>query len=238
MKDQSRFWDRIADKYYRSPIKDNEAYQHKLAVSRTFLHPDATVLEFGCGTGGTAISHARHVKHVHAIDISGKMLAHAREQASKQNVSNVTFEQAGIESFSATPNYYDVIFGMSILHLVENRKIVLDKVYRMLKPGGVFISSTACMGDSIPIFKYIVPVGRALGLFPIVKVFGQTTLVNEMSESEFHVVQQWRPNKKMAAFVIAEKKDSQFDDILDHKIVCNTDLFGKSTEFLHALDQS
>ena len=39
------------------------------------------VLEFGCGTGGTAIIHAPYVKHIRAIDISGNMIAIAKGKA-------------------------------------------------------------------------------------------------------------------------------------------------------------
>lgn len=206
MKDEGRFWDRIAKRYYRSPIKDADAYQHKLTVSRSFFNPETQVLEFGCGTGGTAISHAPHVKHIHAIDVSERMLDYARAQANDKDCTNVSFEKASIESFSAPEASYDVILGMSILHLLDNRDAVLEKVFRLLKPGGVFISSTACMGDNLMLFKYIIPVGRALGLFPIVKVFKQEQLAKELQAHGFTLKQQWRPEKKMAAFIVAEKE--------------------------------
>lgn len=41
----------------------------------------------------------------------------------------------------------------------------------MLKPGGVFVTSTVCLGDTMKFFKLIGPVGRFLGLMPLVKVF-------------------------------------------------------------------
>ncbi|MBX2838203.1 MAG: class I SAM-dependent methyltransferase, partial [Gammaproteobacteria bacterium] len=111
MKDSSRFWDRIADKYYRSPIKDVEAYEEKLKISRSFFNPDSNVLEFGCGTGGTAVAHAPYVKHLHAIDVSEKMLEFARTQADRKNINNATFEKASIESFVAPDASFDVILG-------------------------------------------------------------------------------------------------------------------------------
>jgi cyclopropane fatty-acyl-phospholipid synthase-like methyltransferase len=39
------------------------------------------LLEFGCGTGGTAIIHAPHVKHIRAIDISPRMIEIAKSRA-------------------------------------------------------------------------------------------------------------------------------------------------------------
>ena len=66
----SRFWDRIAKKYARTPVADEAAYQKKLDITHGYFRPDMRVLEFGCGTGSTAIAHAPFVKHIHAIDIS------------------------------------------------------------------------------------------------------------------------------------------------------------------------
>ncbi len=51
------------------------------------------VLEFGCGTGTTAITHAPYVKHIRAIDISSNMIEIAQRKADAKNIKNVTFEQ-------------------------------------------------------------------------------------------------------------------------------------------------
>ena len=57
----TRFWNRIAGKYARQPISDEETYEKKLAITRKYLTPESEVFEFGCGTGSTAILHARKV---------------------------------------------------------------------------------------------------------------------------------------------------------------------------------
>jgi len=77
----AKFWDRIADRYSRKPVADEAAYQKKLQVTREYLRPDMEVLEFGCGTGSTAIVHAPCVKQIRAIDVSAKMIEIARHKA-------------------------------------------------------------------------------------------------------------------------------------------------------------
>ena len=37
------------------------------------------IVEFGCGTGTTAVHHTPHVQHIDAIDISAKMLEIERQ---------------------------------------------------------------------------------------------------------------------------------------------------------------
>ena len=78
MYQEASFWDRHAEGYSKRPIADDAAYQKKLKVTREYFQPDMEVLEFGCGTGSTAISHAPFVKHIRATDISSKMIEIAR----------------------------------------------------------------------------------------------------------------------------------------------------------------
>jgi hypothetical protein len=54
MKDQARFWDRMAGRYSRQPIADEAAYREKLSSTRHYFEPGCRVPEFGCGTGSTA----------------------------------------------------------------------------------------------------------------------------------------------------------------------------------------
>jgi ubiquinone/menaquinone biosynthesis C-methylase UbiE len=94
------------------------------------------MFEFGCGTGSTAIIHSPYVKHIQAIDLSSKMLEIAQDKVDKENISSINFEQSAIDDFNAPENSYDVVLGVSILHLLENKEEAITKVFRMLKPGG------------------------------------------------------------------------------------------------------
>ena len=85
MSQPSRFWDKIADRYAKKPVSDEAAYQKKLRVTRDYLRPDMDVLEFGCGTGSTAITHAPFVKHIQAIDISSRMIEIAHGKVTSQS---------------------------------------------------------------------------------------------------------------------------------------------------------
>ncbi len=201
----NRFWDRMANRYHAQPIADEAGYQTKLRVTRGYLKPDMEVLEFGCGTGGTALLHAPYVKHIRAIDFSENMLEFARAKAKAQGVENVTFERGDITELSVPDATYDVVMGMSILHLLEDRRAVIAKVFRMLKPGGLFVSSTACVGDTMGFFKAIAPIGRALGLLPILDVMTRKDLVASITDAGFAIGHEWQPSRDKAVFVVALK---------------------------------
>lgn len=206
MKQSTKFWDRIAERYSKRPIADEASYQEKLRITREYFRPDMEVLEFGCGTGSTALLHAPFVKHIHAIDISSKMIEIARGKADAANVRNVTFEQATIEDIHVPDQTLDVVLGLSILHLVADKEAVIAKVYEMLKPGGVFVSSTACLGDTMKFFKLVAPLGQFLGVMPLVKVFTTRQLKDSLAAAGFEIAYQWQPGKGKAVFIVAKKR--------------------------------
>jgi ubiquinone/menaquinone biosynthesis C-methylase UbiE len=200
---EDRFWDRMAERYARQPIADEAAYQTKLQVTRTYLRPDMDLLEFGCGTGGTAIIHAPHVRHIRAIDFSESMLAIARGKAAAAGIGNVSFERADITAFTAPDASFDVILGLSILHLLADKDAVIAKVFHLLRPGGLFISSTACIGDTMGLFKAIAPLGKALGLLPQLDVMTTPDLVKSLTAAGFSIEHQWQPGRGKAVFIVA-----------------------------------
>jgi ubiquinone/menaquinone biosynthesis C-methylase UbiE len=207
MDQSARFWDRIAERYAKRPVADEAAYQKKLQVTRKYFQSNMEVLEFGCGTGSTAIAHAPYVKHILAIDISSKMIEIARGKAEAGKVENVTFRQSTIDGFLAPDQSFDAVLGLSILHLLDNKEEVIAKVHRMLKPGGIFVTSTACIGDTMKFFRLIVPIGKLFRLMPTVKVFTTKELEDSLTGSGFAIDYQWQPGKGKAVFIVAKKSE-------------------------------
>lgn len=205
MTDTARFWDKIAVRYSKKPVSDEAAYQKKLAVTREHFGPETSVLEFGCGTGSTAILHAPHVQHILATDISPKMIEIAKEKARAENVENVRFDVASIETLDAPDASFDVVLGLSILHLLEDMDAAIEKVFRLLKPGGVFISSTVCMADRMKWFRFVVPFGRALGLMPYVNIISKAELEQSLISAGLSIEYNWHPDGGLVAFIVARK---------------------------------
>jgi len=208
MNNSAKFWDKVAERYSRQPVADEAAYQEKLQVTREYFQPYMEVLEFGCGTGSTAIEHAPYVKHIRAIDISSKMIAIARAKADASNVSNITFEKSNIDEFSVPDQSFDAVLGLNILHLVDSKEEVIARVYEILKPGGVFVSSTACLGDSmLRLLKLVVPLGRTLNVMPMVRVFTSIELESAITDAGFQIDRHWQQGKGSAVFIVARKTE-------------------------------
>lgn len=208
MSAKSRYWDRIARKYFNSPIEDEAAYRFKLAKTREYLSPDSRVIEFGCGTGMTALIHAPHVGEIIATDISEAMLELARERVKESGYEgqNLRFELADIDTYDGEAGGFDAVLCLSLLHLVADRAHALANARRLLKPGGYLISSTACLGDRLAWFALIAPLGRWLGFLPMVKVFGEARYLRELERAGFTNVFRWRPANAHAVFVISQRR--------------------------------
>ena len=205
MKQSSKIWDRFAKGYAKRPISDQASYERKLQATQGYLRPDMELLEFGCGTGSTALIHAPHVKHILGIDFSAKMIEFAQAKVDAASVKNVTVKQSSIEELDQPEQSVDAVLGMSILHLLEEKEDTLNKVYRLLKPGGVFITSTVCIGDTMKFFKFILPIGYFLRLIPLVKVFTAKELEESLTQAGFAINHKWRPGKGKAIFIVAKK---------------------------------
>ena len=199
------FWDKAAVKYSKRPISDEASYRKKLKKSQSYFRPDMKLLEFGCGTGGTAIIHAPHVKHIRAIDVSPRMIEIAENHAATANVHNIDFEVQTIEDIDASGESFDAILGLSIMHLVQDKEAVLHKVFGLLKPGGVFISSTVCMGDMASLFRYVIPLMQFFGRAPVVAYFARAELLQSIKSAGFEIDYDWRPGKSATVFIVAKK---------------------------------
>lgn len=200
-----RFWDRLAHRYNNKPVPDEAVYQKKLTMTQALFEPHMQVLELGCGTGTTALAHAPFVKQVHGTDLSTQMLAIARDKADAQKVPNVTFEAGAVEDLEMPDQSQDVVLALSLLHLLQDKEAVLRQIHRLLKPGGYFVSSTACLGDKMKFFRFIGPVGAFLGLIPAVQVFTVAELKNSLANAGFDLVTEWQPDKSQSVFLIARK---------------------------------
>lgn len=205
MVDTAKFWDKMADKYSKKPVPNEEVYQIKKDLTREYFTPASRVFEFGCGTGSTAVSHAPYVEHVTATDISPQMLRIARERAVSAGVKNVTFAQWDVDADPIPGTEFDVVMAHSILHLVEDLPGAIEKAHSMLKEDGVLVSSTGCLADKMWFLRPVLWFVKLIGLAPPIAFLSTKSLEKSLESAAFQTIHCWHPKGDVAVFIISRK---------------------------------
>ena len=201
------FWDRTAAKYSQQAIADPDSYSRKLNATQALMNQDMQVLEFGCGTGSTALAHAPHVARIIATDVSPEMIRIGRERAQAADVHNVEFQVSGIEDFAAPDGSFDMILALNLLHLVPDRGTALRKVHQLLKPGGIFVSSTVCLSDRMWYLRPVIPIMQWLGKAPYVSFVSERQMLEETRAAGFQAGDHWTHGRSNSLFLVASRPD-------------------------------
>jgi SAM-dependent methyltransferase len=211
-----RFWNGASQKYAASPVADVPGYERTLERTRTHLKASDVVLEFGCGTGTTAVKLAPSVSRYVATDLAPAMIGIGRERAAEAKAGNITFE-AGTPADDRFVSRlgegaFDAVIAFNVLHLITHRKPVLAGVRRLLKPGGRFISKTPCLSDMNlamgAAVRVVVPVMQMIGRAPAVAFFSAKQLEAEIEAAGFRFIDRALLGTKkgdIRPFLVAEK---------------------------------
>jgi SAM-dependent methyltransferase len=101
---------------------------------------DMRVLEIGCGAGRVTRALASLFGEVHAVDISGEMVAQAR--AALANMPNVHIYQNNGRDLGVLGDLQvDFAFSTIVFQHIPSREVIesyVREVHRLLRPGGLF----------------------------------------------------------------------------------------------------
>ena len=120
-------------------------------ISRKFYNvpkrKDIKILELGCGTGANIWYLAREGFSVTGIDGSATAIEIAKKRMLKNNL-DVKFFYADIMKLPFDNESFDCVVDVECIYAnsLEDTKIILNEVYRVLKNGGCFYSKTFATG--------------------------------------------------------------------------------------------
>ncbi len=171
MSKSKKFWDSASKNYDKTEERFEYIHQKSRENAKRHLESYNVVLDYGCGTGTTACEIANDVKEIHAIDISPKMIEISKKKATEKNIKNVIFEEGDIFDEKLKKESYDRILAFNMLHTIPNPESAVQRINELLKPDGLFISITPCLGDKmsflIGLQIRLVQVMCKIGIIPI-----------------------------------------------------------------------
>jgi len=199
MDNSEKFWDRFAGQKEEIPVDT-------VKKIRTYLEKNQKVLDYGCATGTIGNEIAADVGEVLGIDISSKMILSAQNNSDSRNIKNARFIQSTIYNESLKSESFDVILAFNILHLIDDAPVVVQRLYELLKPGGIIISSTACLNEKTFLTKFLSLLSK-IRLIPSLNVFTSTEFSDFFTNSGFHIVESIRGFQgKLSHWITARKE--------------------------------
>ena len=112
-------------------------------VALASLKSGETAVDLGSGGGFDCFLAAQKVGEagkVIGVDMTPDMISKARKNAEKIGAKNIEFRLGEIEHLPIADNSVDIIMSNCVINLSPDKASVYKDAFRVLKPGGVFLS--------------------------------------------------------------------------------------------------
>ncbi|KZM73615.1 class I SAM-dependent methyltransferase [Nocardia terpenica] len=109
------------------------------------------VLDIGCGNGQLTRAAARRARSATGVDLSGPMLATARQRADTEGVHNISFEQGDAQVYPFPDAGFDVALSRFGIMFFADPVAAFANIARALRPGGrlAFVSMPPLSGTDL-----------------------------------------------------------------------------------------
>lgn len=134
-----------------------------LYVVHAALGPGRLGLELGCGTGLFLERVARSGARLVGVDLSGELLARARERVG--GLPNVRIARVDAHRLPFPAGRFDAVYGSSVLHHLDLEAALLE-TRRVLKPGGRIAFTEPNLWNPQVAYMYLVGPRERFGLSP------------------------------------------------------------------------
>ncbi|WP_042439382.1 class I SAM-dependent methyltransferase [Clostridium amazonitimonense] len=145
---QKKWGEEVANAYLKWPDENVIRF-----MNRTFKNHDKTnikVLDFGCGAGRNTVALAEDGFQVYGVDYSEECVKITKQRCEKLKNSRVMIKQNNSTDIPIEDNVLDSVIACGSLFYtnLQDRKLLLKNINRVLKNGGVFWGNWRSTEDS------------------------------------------------------------------------------------------
>ena len=203
MNKSEKFFDKVSR---RSKPEPNQTASKVIELSKELLEKDSYILDFGCGSGAITNKLAEDVRSIDAIDISSGMLEFAQKQAENSSIENINYIQASIFDGRFKDQQFDAILAFNVLHYIEDMPKLFGRIDTLLKPEGLFLSSTACLREKRSLIGYLVLFLTKIGVMPRMYFYKRSELEDLIINGNFRMIGTEKISKLPEYFIVTRKR--------------------------------
>lgn len=201
-----KFWDRVSG-WSKAESAPNSALVRCINNKfDTYIMPDDTVLDFGCGTGTITLRIARDANKVYGVDISEGMLKRAQLNLKNQSIDNAEFIKITALDEMFQNDSFKIVTVFNVLQYIENRKELLEQLYRLLKYQGLLIVSVPCLGEMNHFSALLVKLLRSVRIMPETYFFSIDEIEKEITAAGLTMVESITLSDLPEKFIVARKE--------------------------------
>lgn len=115
------------------------SYRARYEFVTRYIKGDEKVIDLGCGEGWGAAFLSTRVKKVVAIDMHSKVIERAQKVYCKKNL---IFQVDDVQKLNINDETIDIVCAFEIIEHIQNDRLFLQEMKRILKPGGILFIST------------------------------------------------------------------------------------------------
>lgn len=149
-------------------------------------HPQAQVLDLGCGAGHVSFHVAPLVAQVTAYDLATDMLSVVTTAAAEKGLNNIITAQGMAERLPFDDASFEFVFSRYSAHHWQDVGLALREIKRVLKPGGQVVFIDVC-APGLPLLDTYLQTVEVLRDPSHVRDYTVAEWVRLLGESGLHV---------------------------------------------------